>query len=332
MTPVALLILNANDIRSLLSVKDCIPLMRQAMEQRDIGLVYQPLRTIIAAPEAKGMLGMMPAYTQSPKGDYYGAKIGSFFPMNSRIGLDPHQGGVLLFSGETGELLAVMNAAEITGIRTAAMSGLATDLLARKNAQRATLVGAGHQAGWQLAALAAVRPLTEVTVVSQNFKNAQEFVRQQQANYAFELKAEKDLRVAVAKADIITTVTNAKMPFLEADWVQAGTHINAVGSSTKTHSEIYPELMAKSLLFADSIESIQNESGDYINALQAQLVTAADLQGEIGQLITGKKPGRPNDEAITLFKSLGMALEDVATASALYELAQQQKKGLWAEF
>ncbi|SFP37835.1 ornithine cyclodeaminase family protein [Variovorax sp. 770b2] len=322
------LFLGRQDIARLLSVADCIDLMADAMAALARGEVHQPQRQIVRPPDAKGLLGLMPAYIGGVE-PVYGAKTGGFFPGNSAIGLDPHQGCVLLFSGETGALMAVMSASEITGIRTAAMTGLATRLLARPEASRLALIGCGHQAHWQLQAVAAVRTLTSVKVAARSPAGAQSFVDAQKPSFGFAMEAVDSVEAAVRDADIVVTVTSAREPILQRQWIAPGTHINAVGSSTPSHGEIEPALMAHASLFVDRRESTLSESGDYLNAWRAGLIAPASLLAEIGELVIGQHPGRSSADEVTLFKSLGMALEDVAAARWLYRQARTCNAGTW---
>lgn len=323
-----LLFLRADEIARLLSVASCIEVMADAMASLASGEVHQPLRMIVRPPDAAGLLGLMPAYIGGAE-PVYGAKTGGFFPGNSGLGLDPHQGCVLLFSGHTGALLAVMAASEVTGIRTAAMTGLATRLLARPRAARLALIGSGHQAHWQLQAVAAVRPLDRVTVCGRDLARSRAFVEREQPSYPFELRAVESPEAAVRDADIVVTVTSASRPILRRDWIAPGTHINAVGSSTPSHCEIEPELMGSASLFVDRRESTLSESGDYLEAARAGLVSPQSLRAEIGELVTGRHPGRRDADEVTLFKSLGMALEDVAAARVLYQRAREAGVGTW---
>lgn len=322
------LFLGQKEVARLLSVAECIDVMSDAMAALARGEVHQPLRQIVRPPDAKGLLGLMPAYIGGAE-PVYGAKTAGFFPGNSAIGMDPHQGCVLLFSGETGALMAVMSASEITGIRTAAMTGLATRLLARPDATRLALIGCGHQAHWQLQAVAAVRPLASVKVASRSMASARAFVEAEQKSHGFAMEAVESVEAAVRDADIVVTVTSAREPILRRQWIAPGAHINAVGSSTPSHCEIEPALMGHASLFVDRRESTLNESGDYLAALRAGLVTPASLRAEIGELVIGRHPGRTGADEVTLFKSLGMALEDVATARLLYQRASAGRTGTW---
>ncbi|VVD84903.1 ornithine cyclodeaminase [Pandoraea capi] len=326
------LLLDATQIAALMPVADAVSVMSDMFGALAREQIHLPLRQIIRPPEAlgaKGLLGMMPAFLGSGAGamPVYGAKVGTFFPGNSTLGKDPHQGCVLLMSGETGELLAVMNAAEITGIRTAAVTGLATRLLARHDASRLALVGAGHQAHWHLAALAAARPLQHVRVASRSLATAQAFVDKEQPNYAFRLEAAPSVEAAVCDADIVVTVTNSTDPVLRAEWIAPGTHVNLVGSSTPRHREADTMLMARAQLFVDRRESTVNESGDYLAAAAEGRIGPEDLLAELGELVIRTHSGRTDAEAVTLFKSLGMGAQDVALAAALYQRAQAANTG-----
>lgn len=328
----AVLLLDAAQVARLMPVADAIPVMADMFGALARGEIHLPLRQIVRPPEAlgaKGLLGLMPAFVGGER-PVYGAKVGTFFPGNSALGKDPHQGCVLLMDGVTGELLAVMNAAEITGIRTAAVTGLATRLLARHDATRLALVGAGHQAHWHLAALAAARPLTHVRVAARSLASAQAFVDAEQPNYPFTLEAAESVEAAVADADIVTTVTNAAEPVLRGCWLAPGTHVNLVGSSTPRQREADTELMARAALFVDRRESTVNESGDYLAARDEGRIGPEDLLAELGELVIGQHAGRADRECVTLFKSLGMGAQDVALAAALYQRAATQDIGVRA--
>ncbi|AKM29035.1 hypothetical protein AB870_01175 [Pandoraea faecigallinarum] len=331
----SVLLLDAAQIAALMPVGDAIPVMSDMFGALAREQIHLPLRQIIRPPDAlgaKGMLGMMPAFLAGAAGgvSVYGAKVGTFFPGNSALGKDPHQGCVLLMSGETGELLAVMNAAQITGIRTAAVTGLATRLLARHDATRLALIGAGHQAHWHLAALAAVRPLQHVRVASRSLATAQAFVDREQPRYGCRLEAVTSVEAAVRDADVVVTVTNSADPVLKAEWIAPGTHVNLVGSSTPRHREADTTLMAQAQLFVDRRESTVNESGDYLAAAAEGRIGPEDLLAELGELVIRSHPGRTDAESVTLFKSLGMGAQDVALAAALYRRAQHAGTGVRA--
>ncbi|MEB2398154.1 MAG: ornithine cyclodeaminase family protein [Alcaligenaceae bacterium] len=317
-----------------LSLRDGIQLMRRAFLALADGKIDQPLRTIVKSPLSTGYLGLMPACVDDP-GIYptpvYGVKVGTLFPGNPALGKDPHQGCVMLMSGETGETLAVVDASSVTALRTAAVSGLAADLLARPDARVLTLFGAGHQAEWQLRAMAAVRPLEAVHVVSRHPDSARRFIERMQPEFPFALAAAADARSAVAQSDLVLTATNSAAPVLQRSWIRAGTHIVAMGSSTPSHYEIDADTMADARLFVDRAESTRNESGEYLGALRAGRIDAGKPLTELGAVLKGTEPGRRDAAEITLFKSLGLALEDVVVAAALRRLFDESGQGVCVE-
>ena len=326
-----ILILDTRQIKQLLSIVDCIELMSDALSALARDEVYQPLRTIIRPPNARGLLGLMPAYRSGERGAF-GLKAICVFPDNPSQGKDAHQGAVTLFSRETGELLALMNASEITAIRTAAVSAVATRLLAREESRELAIIGAGVQARTHLTALACVRSIKQVRVVARNFDHAQSFVDEMQPNFPFPIQAVRKNEEAVRGADLIVTATSSLEPVINKEWISAGAHINAIGTHSPSSREIDGATMAAARIFVDRRESALNESGDYLLAAKEGLVTPESIVGEIGELLIGKKPGRTSDTEITLFKSLGLAIEDVACADYLYRKALKERVGNWVDF
>lgn len=326
-----ILILSSRQVKQLLSLVDCIELMSDALSALGRDEVYQPLRTIVRPPNARGLLGLMPAY-RSGEGGAFGLKAICVFPDNPSQGKDAHQGAVTLFSRETGELLALMNASEITAIRTAAVSAVATRLLAREDAHELAIVGAGVQARTHLTALACVRSIKRVRVVARNLDHAQRFVDEMQPNFPFPIEAVQKNEDAVRGADLIVTATSSLEPVINRDWISPGAHINAIGTHSPSSREIDGATMAAARIFVDRRESALNESGDYLLAAKDGLVTPESIVGEIGELLIGKKSGRASDTEITLFKSLGLAIEDVACAEYLHRKALKERVGNWVDF
>jgi len=265
-------------------------------------------------------------------GAVFGLKAICVFPENPAKGKDAHQGGVLLFSGESGEPLALMNASAITAIRTAAVSGAATRLLARADARNLAIVGAGVQARSHLTAMACVRTITGARVTSRTPAHAKAFVTEMQSNCSFPIEAVDSVRAAVTGADIIVTATTANEPVLRREWIAAGTHINAVGTFSPTAREVDTDTMAAASLFVDRRESALNEAGDYILAANEGAIGPDHIRAEIGQVLIGAAHGRATRDEITLFKSLGLAIEDLATAAFLYQKAQRENRGAWVDF
>ncbi|HSE15574.1 MAG TPA: ornithine cyclodeaminase family protein [Pyrinomonadaceae bacterium] len=326
-----ILVLDNRQIRELLPMTECIELMADALSALARGEVYQPLRTIIRPPEARGLLGLMPAYRAGDEGAF-GLKAICVFPENPAKGKDAHQGAVMLFSRDTGELLALMNASEITAIRTAAVSAVATRLLAREDARHLGIIGAGVQARTHLAALAAVRPIKRARVACRNIEHAEQFAREMQPEFSFPIKPVRTNEEAVRDADVIVTATSSLEPVINKDWISPGAHVNAIGTHSPNSREIDSATMAAARIFTDRRESALNEAGDYLLAAKEGLVTAESILGEIGELLIGTKPGRTSSTDITLFKSLGLAIEDVVSADYLYRKAKAQQAGTWIDF
>jgi len=326
-----ILILNHAEVEELLPMPACITVMTEALTALARGQVHQPLRMVVRPPEATGLMGLMPAYV-SGEHAAYGLKAVCVFPGNPAIGKDAHQGSVMLFSAKTGELLALMNASAITAIRTAAVSGVATRLLAREEATDLAIIGAGVQARTHLQAMAVVRPLKRVRVVSRTKESAAKFAADMSPQYDFPIEPVDTVEAAVRDANVITTVTSAAGPILQRDWIAPGTHLNVIGSSIPTTREVDTVTMAAASLFVDRRESTLNEAGDYLFAAKEGAVGPDHIKAEIGELLIGAKPGRTSSAEITLFKSLGLAIEDLASAEYIFHQAGEKQAGTWVEF
>ena len=326
-----ILILSHDEVKQLLPMSECIMVMEEALSALARGEMVQPLRTALRPSDAKGLIAMMPSY-RSGADSVFGLKAICVFPDNPKLGKDAHQGGVLLFSGETGEPLAMMNASAITEIRTAAVSGVATRLLALEDACDLAIIGAGVQARSHLAAMACVRPLTCARIASRTLPHAQALVNELQPSYTFPLKAVASAQAAVTGAEIIVTATNSWEPVLERDWLAPGTHINAVGTHSRSAREIDTATMAAASLFVDARESALNEAGDYLLAAREGAIGPDHIRAELGELLIGAAIGRTTADEITIFKSLGLAVEDLAAAAYLYRKAQPERRGAWVEF
>ena len=298
-----------------LSMAGCIGLMRTVLQDDAEGKSRQYLRTVTPLP-GNNLLGFMPAYLST--GDYFGAKVITVFPGNHQAGLPSHQGSVLLFDAEHGALRFMADGDAITQIRTGAVSAVATDLLARPDAKRLALLGAGAQGRSHLEAMALVRRLTEVTVWDVRPENARRFAAEMAEKAGCPIRACSCAEEAVRDADIICTLTPSPTPVLESSWVKPGAHINAVGACSATARELSSDLVARCLLYGDSIESVEKESGDYLIPLSEGVIQKGHLRGTIGQLLCGEITGRTSAQDVTLFDALGLAIEDVACAKYLY--------------
>jgi ornithine cyclodeaminase/alanine dehydrogenase-like protein (mu-crystallin family) len=303
------LVLSEHDVHELLTMEECIGVMEDALAALARGEVHNPLRHAIRAPGAPGLLGLMPAWRGSGT-PYYGLKEVCVFPDNPKRGLDTHLGAVILHSGETGEPLAFMNASAITAIRTAAVSAVATKLLAREDASVLTIIGPGVQGWSHRKAIPLVRPIREIRMC----------------------KRGESVEEAVRGADVIVTATSSREPILQREWLTPGVHINAVGSSIAAARELDTATVAAASLFVDRRESTLNESGDFLFAKHDGAITDAHIRAELGDLLTGTARGRTSAEEITLFKSLGLAVEDLASAAFLYEKARREERGTWVDF
>jgi ornithine cyclodeaminase len=328
-----LLVLNHSEVEDLLPMDACITVMEKALAALARGLLYQPLRKAIVPPGASGLLGLMPAYRPGHgQPAAFGLKAVGIFPDNVARGIDSHQGAVLLFSGETGELMALMNGAAVTAIRTAAVSAVATRLLAREQAGDLALIGSGVQARTHLEAMACVRPIRRARVASRRLESARRFASEMAGRYPFPIEAVAGAEQAVRDADLIVTVTSSAEPVVERSWIAPGAHLNVVGSSTPRAREVGSATMAAASLFVDLRESTLNESGEYLSAVREGVIGPDSIRGEIGEVLIGTAAGRTSPEEITLFKSLGLAIEDLAVAEYLHGEAREKKRGTWIPF
>lgn len=326
-----MLILNEHDVDELLTMPECIEAMHRLFAVLAPGNAVQPLRLIAWLPDRRGGIAAMPAFVGASNA--VGAKLITVFPQNRQAGLDSHQGIVALHETEQGRLLGIFHAGAITEIRTAAVSGMATRLLAREDAGDLAILGSGAQARSHLRAMRSVRPVRRVRVWSRTGRSAETF-----ASWANDEVPGIDVRVcataeeAVRGADLICTVTAATEPVLRGDWIASGAHINAAGASVPGFRELDTAAVTRSRLFVDSRESALAEADDIRVAIAEGRIDASHIAGDLADLASGRVPGRRSDEQITLFESCGMAIEDVAAAAFLYERATALGRGTTVEF
>jgi len=317
------LFVNKEKIASLLPMEECIAVMEKMFRSLAAGECLQPLRNIMRLPEGRGVLGMMPGH--AAKLGVMGIKVISVFHANSESGLPSHQGIVILFDAKNGQPLMLFDALEITAIRTAAASAVATKLLARDNSSTLSIIGSGEQAKRHIEAMLLVRNIKQVNIWSRSEKNAKQLVNDLSGEYNLHINVKKNVQQAVEHADIICTVTSTKEPVVKGDWIAAGTHINAVGSSTAGARELDTAAMIKSKLFADRYESLFNEAGDFLIPKKEGAINDEHVKAEIGEVLAGTKKGRENEEDITVFKSLGIAAEDIFSAYHIYQKINANK-------
>jgi ornithine cyclodeaminase len=324
-----MIVLSQSDVERLLPMRDCIEVMASTLASLARGEAILPLRTVIRIPQTADAFGVMPAYLASPK--TIGAKVVTVYPGNHGTALDSHQGAVLLFDADNGSLVALPAATEITTIRTAAVSAVATRILARENASRLAIIGSGVQARAHIEAICAVRTITSLRIWSRNGEHARrlaDFAREDLHLDASVATAGHD---AVRDADIVCTVTSATEPVLCGDWLSPGTHINAVGACTPNARELDSAVVVHSRLYVDRRESALKEPGDILVPLRDGEIGPEHVIAELGELLIGRGVGRRDDREITLFKSLGLAIEDLAAASHVYAQATRTDTGVRVE-
>ena len=320
------LIINQAEVSRLLPMRECVPLMAEALRSLARGEAIQPFRTVAPLPDGSGLLASMPAILGAPRA--HGVKVISVTPANQGTPFDSHQGAVLLFEAAHGRLVAVIDATSITLIRTAAVSAVATDALARKGITSAAILGSGAQAGAHLEALRAVRPIERVRVWSRSFDHAKAFAERESARHAIRIEAARSAREAVEGAEVICATTAAREPVLCGEWIAPGAHVNAVGACVPTHRELDTAAVRRARLFVDRRESALHEAGDILIPIREGAIGEDHIIGEIGELLLGRLEGRRGDEEITLFKSLGLAIEDLAAAHRIHANAAASGVGL----
>src|SRR2546430_1585357 len=266
-------VINHAEVEELLPMNECIDVMEKAFIALARGAVDQPLRTIFRPGAVKGVMAMMPAY-RGGDAPLFGLKAICVFPGNAAIGKDAHQGAAILFDGRTGELLAIVNASAITAIRTAAVSALATRVLANDTAATLAIVGAGVQARAHLSAIACVRKLQHVRVVARRYDRAEQFANEMKSEVKCRVEAFDNVEAAVRDADIIVTVTTSRDPVIRREWIAAGAHINAIGTFSPKARELDTATMVSSSLFVDRRESAFNEAGDYFSGPRVRRIGA----------------------------------------------------------
>jgi len=294
------MILDEGAVRELLHLEDLIPAMARALADLSSGKVAQPMRTMIPIADHGGFLGLMPAY-----GGALGAKLVTFYPGNQ--GVPTHHAMIVLFRPETGEPLVTMDGRFITEMRTAAVSAAASQLLARPEASVLGILGSGVQARSHLEALRLVHAFRDIRVWSP--RNARAFAKQ------FGIHAAPSAEEAVRGADVVVVATTSQTPVLSGAWLSPGTQINAVGAPRPTWRELDDDVLRKARIYVESREAATRESGD--------VIAAGQVVAEIGEVVTGAKRGRESAGEITLFKSVGVAIEDVVSADLVYRKAVQ---------
>jgi ornithine cyclodeaminase len=304
--------------------------MHRTMIAVSEGRVVLPLRSILVMPGEAGMMGNMPGYLGEP--ECFGVKLVSLIPRNKPPQYSSHLGLVLLFEVEHGQPVALLDGAEITATRTAAASGLATRLLARPDASDLALLGAGEQARGHLESMLVVRKLRRIRVWARDHAKAAAFASSEGVKHGVTIEVSASPRDAVEGADIICTLTKAREPILSGEWIGPGAHLNVVGSSVPTAAEIDTATVVRSSFFVDYRPSTLIEGGEYLRALRSGAITPEHIRAEIGEVANGSKAGRSSTDEITLYKSLGIAPQDLASAHFVLQRARERGIGQVIDF
>ena len=328
------LIANQQQVTELLPMAECIEVMADALTMLAAGEAILPLRTMLALPQdtpggRPNVMGLMPAYLGGIHA--MGVKVIAAFPTNYGTEYDSHQGVVLLFDAEHGLLRAIVDGTAVTAIRTAAVSGLATRVLARPDAGDLAIIGAGTQARTHLEAMLLVRQIRRVRVFSLPLAGTRAFAEREGRRHGITIEVMGSVQAAVEGADIICTVTTATEPIVLGEWLAPGAHINAVGAFTPATRELDSAAVIRSRLYVDRRESTLNEAGEFLIPKREGLIGDDHIVGEIGEALLGRVPGRRSADEITLFKSLGIAVEDLASVHHILRRAQERGSGTWVE-
>lgn len=320
-----MLLLTEADVRILLPMQDLIDAMESALAAYSTGRVQQPVRTVMEVGASRSFFGLMPAFV--PDSRALGTKLVTVFAGNAAAGLPTHLATIILFDSETGALRAIIDGRYITEARTAAVSAVSAKLLARQDASTLAIIGSGVQAHSHLEALSLVRPLKEVRVWSPTPEHRQRFAADARALTAAAVMPAPDARTAVAGADLIVLVTASREPVVQSEWVADGAHICAVGACRPDQREMSTDLVTRARLFVDSRRGALSEAGDIIIPMKEGAFEDGHIAGELGELVAGRVGGRLKPSDVTIFKSLGMAVEDVTAAHVALERAAARGLG-----
>jgi ornithine cyclodeaminase/alanine dehydrogenase len=320
------LILNREEVASVLTMKDTIEAVEQAFRDLAEGKAEMPLRPTIRVVDPPGLINVMPAYLGTLGA--LGVKLVSSYPQNpGKFQMPTVQATILLSDHKSGRLLAVMEGGYITAVRTGAASGVATKYMARQNAASAGILGSGIQAETQLEAVCVVRPIKSARVFSPTPAHRESFAKRMSVKLGIDIKPAADAGEAVRGCDIVITASSAKTPILKGEWLRPGVHINGIGSHSTDTRELDELAVKRSKVVVDSMEAAMREAGDLLIPMADGVIGKDHIFAELGDLVLGKKFGRSSDAEITLFKSQGLAVEDISTAKLVYEKAVAQGIG-----
>ena len=324
-----MLLLNATEVRQALPMDVAIAAMKAAFAALSSGKVEMPLRTHLPVHAHNGVCLIMPAFVHEAEVEALVVKVVSVYPNNSTQGLSTIHGEVLVLDPGTGRLVGLLEGGTLTGIRTGAASGLATDLLARDDSQVVAIFGAGMQARYQLEAVCTVRPIKKVWVYSLRRSSGEAFVVDMagQGPIPTELCLAETPQQALAEADIVCTATTSPQPVFSDTELRPGVHINAIGSHLPTMQEVPNATVARALIVVDSRPAALAEAGDIIQPLKAGLINTEHILAELGELVLGKRVSRTSREQVTLFKSVGVAVQDAFASRVVVQRSRDQGLG-----
>ena len=326
-----MLFLSHEDVIAALDPGECADAMAGVLAAHAQGETFMPLRSIMAPPEAAGFLGLMPGWRGGEE-PVFSLKTICLMPGNPARGLDAHQGLVTLFDGEIGVPTAVLDASAVTEIRTAAVTAVATRTLARKDVSVLAILGAGVQARSHLDALTRVREFDRIRFYAPTEAHTRALVEAAASDGLPELTIAPSAEEAVRGADVVVVATSSRQPVIERDWLGPGVHVNAVGASSPTAREIDTATVAASALFCDSRESVRNEAGEFQLAIREGLIEGeSHIRAELGEVLAGLEPGRRDDHELTLYRSLGLAVQDLAAAELAVRTARANGLGTEVE-
>ena len=320
------LLLQESEVATLLRMPELIDLMEQTLAEFSTGKAVQPVRSAIPIEKHAAFLGTMPAYLG--EGDALGVKLVAFAPRNATRGMPTHLATVMLFDPETGSLLAIMDGRLITEMRTAAVSAAAARALATPKAKTLAFLGSGVQARSHLEAFHCVRTLERVRVWSPTLEHRTTFARESAGRYTFPIEPVDTAEAAVRGADLVVVATSSRTAVLRGEWLAPGAHVTGIGAFRPDWRELDGDAVRRAGVYVDSRAGAAAEAGDILQALREGVIGADHVRGEIGEVFAGKVRGRRDTQEITFFKSLGMAVEDVATAKHVYRLACEKGMGL----
>jgi alanine dehydrogenase len=320
-----MLVLSEKQVQSLIEIDELIAALSQAHIQYSTGKAVMPVRLVVALPDIQGRITSMPGYLTEDQA--LGMKVVTYFQNNPQRNIPAILATIMLFSAETGKMIAVMDGAYITAIRTACASALATKALANPETPILGILGAGVQARAHIRALTRVRAISQIKIYSPSTISAATLKREMENEVDVAIEVAESVEAVVHASDLLVTVTTAKEPIVKAEWLKPGVHINAVGSHRPDSREIDGATLAQAKVVVDSRAAIMAECGDILLALQEKNVGDNVIHGEIGEVLAGAKPGRHNADEITLYKSVGIAIQDVAAAHLVYRKAVERNVG-----